>query len=142
MVQPCHPWRRASLRIFLIKAILNGPWKKYLRETWYFLLMQVGCGIISRMNEYLADFCYLPVSTDSVSKRNKNNMNNVSNYILRACHPCKHYSWQWHYIHKSRIKLRQRLTLWWAQIVSQVLRIVLLCRISMLSSKNRCTGIY
>ena len=141
MVQPRHPWRRASLRIFLIKAILNGPWKKYLRETWHLLLMQVGCGIINRMNEYLTNFCYLPAGADSVSKRNKNNMNNVINCILRACHPCKRYSWRWHYIHKSRRKLRQKLTLWWALIVSQILRIVLLCRISILSSKNRCVGI-
>ena len=30
----CHPWRQASLSVFLTREILNGPGKKRLREMW------------------------------------------------------------------------------------------------------------
>ena len=48
---------------------------------------------------------------DAVSERNKNNVNNVINCFIRQTQQCKRSSWQWHYIRKSKRKLKQKSTL-------------------------------
>ena len=78
---------------------------------------------------------------DTVSERNKTIMNNVINCIIRQLQPCSPYSWPWHYIRRSRKRHMQKSMPWWARIASQILKIVLLCHISMLLSRNRCDGI-
>ena len=89
---------------------------------------------------YIMSLPSLAAGADTVSERSKSIIN-VNNYIIRQPQPCRPYSWPWHYIRRSRKKHKQKSMLWWAHIASQILKIVLLCRISMLLSRSRCDGI-
>ena len=41
VAQRCHPWQQTSSRIFLLKMILNGLWKRGLRKGWLLRPTQV-----------------------------------------------------------------------------------------------------
>ena len=78
----------------------------YLGEWW----CKYGLTLHGRSTDYIITL--LLATADTVSERNKNIVYTVINCFIRQTQLCKRYSWQWHYIRKSRRKLRQKSTLW------------------------------